>query len=75
MSTPAYTPGAEPVGGPVDLELPPDSIERHKAVGLWWRAGGTLAESMESGRGIAPSHIYPTGSTSTADDAAAERRQ
>jgi len=25
-----------------------------------WRAGGTLATWMEQGRGIAPSHIYPT---------------
>lgn len=24
-----------------------------------WRAGGTLATWMESGRGVAPSHIYP----------------
>lgn len=29
-----------------------------------WRAGGELATSMEDGRGIAPSHIYPVELTS-----------
>lgn len=41
------------------LPIVPASDER-TGVCTGWRAGGTLATWMESGKGIAPSHIYPT---------------
>ncbi len=41
------------------LPMIPASDER-TGVCTGWRAGGTLATWMESGKGIAPSRIYPT---------------
>jgi hypothetical protein len=42
------------------LPVMPASDER-TGICAGWQAGGTLAAWMEDGRGIAPSHIYPTG--------------
>jgi hypothetical protein len=42
-----------------ELPVLPASDER-TGVCTGWRAGGTLATWMESGKGIAPSRIYPT---------------
>ncbi len=44
------------------LPVMPASGER-TGICSGWRAGGTLATAMEQGRGIAPSHIYPTGAS------------
>jgi hypothetical protein len=38
--------------------MPPD--DHRTGICAGWQAGGALAAWMESGRGIAPSHIYPT---------------
>jgi hypothetical protein len=38
--------------------MPPD--DHRTGICAGWQAGGALATWMESGRGIAPSHIYPT---------------
>jgi len=42
------------------LPVMPASDER-TGICAGWQAGGVLATWMEDGRGIAPSHIYPTG--------------
>lgn len=42
------------------LPVMPASDER-TGICAGWQAGGVLATWMENGRGIGPSHIYPTG--------------
>jgi hypothetical protein len=49
------------------LPVMPASDER-AGICAGWRTGGTLATWMADGRGIAPSHIYPTDSPPPRDE-------